>query len=130
MNNILTGSDKDWSSHSDRYDVLDRTTNTRAYFKQLRLRFRIGLLLAFMVPLAALSAYFHFQFNFTLKETAKLNLIVISESQRNTVDLFLQERVVNLIQSTAKFEIFLKRFRDFSNFINQSYLIQHVRFGN
>jgi len=96
MNNVLTGSDKDWSSPSDRYDVLDKTTNTRAYFKQLRLRFRIGLLMSFMVPLAALSVYFHFQFNFTLKETAKLNLTVISESQRNTVDLFLQERVVNI----------------------------------
>ena len=96
MNDIVAGSHKDWSSHSNRYDVLDRATNTRAYFKQLRLRFRIGLLLSFIVPLAALSAYFHFQFNFTLKETAKLNLMVISESQKNTVDLFLQERVVNI----------------------------------
>ncbi len=96
MNDMVTGSDKDLSSHSDRYDVLDRTTNTRVYFSQLRLRIRLGLLLSFVVPLAALSAYFHFQFNFTLKETAKLNLIVISESQRNTVDLFLQERVVNI----------------------------------
>ena len=92
----VTKSDKDLSSHADRFDVLDKTTNTRAYFKQLRLRFRIGLLISFMLPLAALSAYFHFQFNFTLKETAKLNLMVISESQRNTVDLFLQERVVNI----------------------------------
>jgi two-component system NtrC family sensor kinase len=93
---LVTKGDKDLSSHADRFDVLDKTTNTRAYFKQLRLRFRIGLLVAFMLPLAALSAYFHFQFNFTLKETAKLNLMVISESQRNTVDLFLQERVVNI----------------------------------
>ena len=92
----VTKSDKDLSSRADRLDALDKTTNTRAYFKQLRLRFRIGLLVAFMLPLAALSAYFHFQFNFTLKETAKLNLMVISESQRNTVDLFLQERVVNI----------------------------------
>ena len=96
MNTVVTGSDNDLSLHSDRYDILDRTTNTRAYFKQLRLRFRIGLLMSFMIPLAALSVYFHFQFNFTLKETAKLNLAVISESQRNTVDLFLQERVVNI----------------------------------
>ena len=52
--------------------------------------------MSFIIPLAALSVYFHFQFNFTLKETAKLNLGVISESQRNTVDLFLQERVANI----------------------------------
>jgi len=96
MNVMVAGCAKDLSAHSNRYDVLDRTTNTKAYFKQLRLRFRIGLLLSFLIPLAALSVYFHFQFNFTLKETAKLNLMVISESQRNTVDLFLQERVVNI----------------------------------
>ena len=96
MNSIVTTSAKDLDSHSNRYNVLDKTTNTRAYFKQLRLRFRVGLLMSFVIPLAALSAYFHFQFNFTLKETAKLNLGVISESQRNTVDLFLQERVVNI----------------------------------
>ncbi len=46
--------------------------------------------------MAALSAYFHFQFTFTLKESAKLNLAAISESQRNTVDLFIQERIVNI----------------------------------
>jgi two-component system NtrC family sensor kinase len=70
--------------------------DTKAYFRQLKWRFRIGLLIAFMVPLVALSVYFHFQFNVTLKQTAKLNLIAISESQKNTVDLFLQERVVNI----------------------------------
>ncbi len=68
----------------------------KAYFRQLRLRLRIGLLSAFIVPLAALSLYFHFQFQITLKATAKMNLITISESQRNTIDLFLQERVVNI----------------------------------
>jgi two-component system NtrC family sensor kinase len=96
MNNMVTGNNKEKSYHPDRYGTLDKITNTRAYFKQLRLRFRVGLLMSFLVPLAALSVYFHFQFNFTLKETAKLNLAVISESQRNTVDLFLQERVVNI----------------------------------
>ncbi len=76
----------DWSNHLD----------TKAYFRKLKLRLGIGLLISFVVPLIALSAYFHFQFNFTLKENAKLNLIAVSESQRNTVDLFLQERVVNI----------------------------------
>jgi two-component system, NtrC family, sensor kinase len=66
------------------------------YFKKLDVRFKTGLLLAFLLPMAALSLYFHFQFTFTLKESAKLNLAAISESQRNTVDLFLQERIVNI----------------------------------
>jgi two-component system, NtrC family, sensor kinase len=76
----------------------------RSYFRQLERRFQAGLLLAFLVPFASLSAYFHFQFHVTLKETGKLNLAAIAESQRNTVDLFLQERLVNifsLYRSTA-----------------------------
>lgn len=74
------------------------TGNSRIkdHFKKLKIQFKTGLLLAFLLPMAALSAYFHFQFTFTLKESAKLNLAAISESQRNTVDLFLQERIVNI----------------------------------
>lgn len=67
------------------------------YFRQLERRFRLGLLLAFLILIGALSLYFHFQFHYTLKETGQLNLIAIAESQRNTVDLFLQERVINIL---------------------------------
>ena len=69
---------------------------TEAYFRKLRLRLKLGLLAAFLTPLAALSVYFHFQFNATLKETGKLHLAALAESQKNTIDLFLQERVVNI----------------------------------
>ncbi len=31
-----------------------------------------------------------------VKERAKFNLIAIFESQKNTVDLFLQEKIVNI----------------------------------
>lgn len=68
----------------------------KSYFRQLERRFLFGLLMAFLIPLASLSAYFHFQFHATLKETGKLNLTAIAESQRNTVDLFLQERLLNI----------------------------------
>ena len=68
----------------------------KAYYRRLERRFITGLLFAFLSPLALLSAYFHYQFHVTLKETGKLNLAAIAESQRNTVDLFLQERLVNL----------------------------------
>jgi len=74
----------------------DQATDLNAYFRQLEQRFQIGLLLAFLLPLALLSLYFHFQFHVTLKNTGKTNLMVIAESQRNTVDLFLQERLVNI----------------------------------
>lgn len=71
-------------------------TNIRQYFSQLERRFQFGLVILFFLPLVALSIYFHIQFEITLKETGKLNLAAIAESQRNTVDLFLQERVVNI----------------------------------
>jgi two-component system NtrC family sensor kinase len=69
---------------------------TEEYYRRLRHRLFIGLLIAFFVPLAILSLYFHFQFNVTLKESGKLHLATLAESQRNTIDLFLQERVVNI----------------------------------
>lgn len=68
----------------------------KTYFRRVEMRFFFGLLGAFFIPLCCLSAYFHYQFHVTLKETSKLNLVAIAESQRNTVDLFLQERLVNL----------------------------------
>ncbi len=71
---------------------------TEAYFRKLRLRLKLGLLAAFLTPLAALSVYFHFQFNSTLKETGKRHLAALAESQKNTIDLFLQERVVNIFR--------------------------------
>ncbi len=55
-----------------------------------------GLFIGFLIPHALLSAYFHLQFHSTLKKSGKLSLSAIAESQKNTIDLFLQERVVNL----------------------------------
>lgn len=67
------------------------------YYRRLRHRLQLALFMAFMVPLAILSFYFHFQFNLTLKGSGKLHLTTLAESQRNTIDLFLQERVVNIL---------------------------------
>ena len=67
------------------------------YFRRLRRPLRLGLLIAFLTPLVILSSYFHFQFNHTLKKSGKLHLTNLAESQRNTIDLFLQERVVNIL---------------------------------
>ncbi|MCL2341059.1 MAG: ATP-binding protein [Proteobacteria bacterium] len=81
------------------YDPADSQANLRQirhHFKQLQTRLILGLILGFLLPNALLSAYFHFQFTHTLKESAKLNLAAVAESQKNTIDLYLQERVVNL----------------------------------
>jgi len=65
-------------------------------FKQLQWRIRFGLFFAFLILLGALALYFQLQFHYTIKETGRLNLAAIAESQRNTVDLFLQERMFNI----------------------------------
>jgi len=118
----------------NRNDRLKREVDIGSYFRHLKLRLRFGLLIAFIVPLTALSAYFHFQFHFTLKETGKLNLAAISESQRNTIDLFLQERVVNILTlfhshefslnpSRHKMEAYLQNLRQVSDaFIDVGFL--------
>ncbi len=70
--------------------------NIAEHFKRLRIKLTIGLLICFILPLVILSGYFHFQFTKTLKKSEKFNLTALSISQGNTIDLFLQERVVNL----------------------------------
>jgi len=80
---------------------------TEEYFSRLRLRVKLGFLAAFLIPPIALSPYFHFQFNSTLKESGKLHLVSLAESQKNTIDLFLQERVVNIFSlfHSAEFDV-------------------------
>ena len=64
--------------------------------------------------------------HYTLNETGKLNLIAIAESQRNTVDLFLQERVINILNlfrsstfsltpTKQQMEVFLENLRQVSD---------------
>jgi len=69
---------------------------TRSYFRRLRLRLQVWLLIGYALPLGLLVVYFQFQFDFHLKKSAKLQLTTLAESKRNTIDLFLQERVLDL----------------------------------
>jgi two-component system NtrC family sensor kinase len=73
-----------------------RLRDTREYFHRLRRRLQIGLSISFLVPLAILSLYFHLQLDRTLKESGKLHLTSLATIESNTIDLFLQERVVNI----------------------------------
>ncbi len=81
------------------HDYTDNQANLnriRQHFRQLQTRLILGLVLGFLLPNALLSTYFHFQFTHTLKNSAMLNLEAVAENQKNTIDLYLQERVVNL----------------------------------
>jgi len=70
--------------------------DSQSYFRRLKKRLFISLILAFIVPLIILSGYFHFQFNATIEKNGELHVRSLAESLRNTIDLFLQERVVNI----------------------------------
>ena len=81
------------------YDHADSQANIfriRKHFKQLQTRLILGLVIIFLLPSVLLSLYFHLQFAHTLKKSAMLNLAAVAESQKNSVDLYLQERVINL----------------------------------
>ena len=89
-------SEKIEEAFEKRKTISSQTDKRKEYFKKLRIRLAVGLLAAFMLPYAAFFAYFQFQFSATLKTTGRLNLEALSNSQKNTIDLFLQERVVNI----------------------------------
>jgi two-component system NtrC family sensor kinase len=111
------------------FDYIDSQANInsiRQHFKQLQTRLILGLVLGFLLPNAILSAYFHYQFTYTLKKSSMLNLAAVAESQKNTIDLYLQERVANLYNllhssdftfepTTTHTEKYLKDLKSFSD---------------
>ncbi len=68
----------------------------RAYFRDLKHKLRWQLLGVYITPLVLLSGYFYFHYHRTLAQGIDNHLRSIAENQRNTVDLFLQERVANI----------------------------------
>jgi two-component system NtrC family sensor kinase len=71
-------------------------TRTHAQYERIRTRLRWQMLAGYVTPLIVLSVFFHLQYDKTLKEGIHNHLKSIADNQRNTVDLFLQERVANL----------------------------------
>jgi two-component system NtrC family sensor kinase len=67
-----------------------------AYFSDLKRKLRWQLLGVYLTPLILLSGYFYFHYHRTLAQGIDNHLCSIAENQRNTVDLFLQERVANI----------------------------------
>lgn len=117
-----------------RLSVEERQLSTTLYYKRLKRRLRVVLLVAFLIPLAILSLYFHLQFNYNLKESGKQHLTILAESQRNTIDLFLQERVVNIFSlfhrvdfslspTPDEMRLYLQRLREMSDsFVDVGFL--------
>ena len=68
----------------------------RAYFARMRRSIRWKLLVAYVPPLLVLSIVFFLQYRHTVVEGVRNHLQSVAENQRNTADLFLQERVTNV----------------------------------
>ncbi|HSO24550.1 MAG TPA: response regulator [Chondromyces sp.] len=81
----------------ERRNVIRSRAQDRAKrFRDLKFQLAIGLLAAFTLPYAAFFAFFQYQFVGTLKSSGRLSLEALATSQKNTIDLFLQERVINI----------------------------------
>src|SRR3989304_10497262 len=68
----------------------------RKYYRDVRRRNISRLLLTYFVPPLILVIYFNIQYDALVDEGRRLHLKSIAESQANTFDLFLNERLVNL----------------------------------
>ena len=68
-----------------------------AYYEDLRRKHILRLFLTYLLPLILLTLYFFFQQRAIVSESERLHLKAIAENQANTVDLFLSERRVNLV---------------------------------
>jgi two-component system NtrC family sensor kinase len=54
-------------------------------------------LFTYLTPLLVLSVYLYIQYDGLMRESHRLHLKAIAESQANTLDLFLEERRINLV---------------------------------
>jgi two-component system NtrC family sensor kinase len=77
----------------------ENTLSRRDYFVQYRRGLRWRLLVAYVSPLLLLSVFFYYHYAATIEDGITNHLKSVAENERNTVDLYLQERVANLASS-------------------------------
>lgn len=88
---------------SNSLDIENKTTPNTLGFEidesKYAILFRrnfIRLFLTYVLPLFLLTLFFLFEYNRIIKESLHLHLKSIAETEAQTLDLFLRERVVNL----------------------------------
>ncbi|MDP8205115.1 MAG: ATP-binding protein [Candidatus Electryonea clarkiae] len=72
-------------------------TQTKAQHNVLLRKTIVRLSLSYLAPFVLLTVYFYLQSSQLLNEGRRIHLKTIAEQQGNTLDLFLRERVINLI---------------------------------
>lgn len=105
---------------------MTRKEVSQRYFRRLKHGLQIGFLIAYLIPITLLTVYFDYKFNTNVRESSKLHLAAVAESQRNTVDLFMQKRIVNIFNlfhlrefnlspSQEEMDYYLSNLRDANN---------------
>ena len=67
------------------------------HYRELRWKHFFRLFVTYVAPLIILTFFFRYQYNSLQDESRALHMKSIAENLSNTLDLFLRERVVNLI---------------------------------
>ncbi len=75
----------------------NRNSKSDKHYRDLRWKHFFRLLITYVAPLIILSFFFWFQYKTLFNESRSLHMKAIAENLSNTLDLFLRERVVNLI---------------------------------
>ena len=74
----------------------DDSLESGKHYRELLRRNILRLFLSYLAPFILLTTYFHLQYRANVAESRRLHLKSIAEHQANMLDLFLQERLVNL----------------------------------
>lgn len=73
------------------------TSKTERYYKGLQIKHIIRLSVTYLLPMIILIIYFQLQYTDLINESNALHIKSIAENKSNMLDLFMNERVVNLI---------------------------------
>ncbi|MBF0430890.1 MAG: ATP-binding protein [Fibrobacteria bacterium] len=71
--------------------------NGEKYYRDLYKKHLLRLLLTYLIPFVLFILYFQFEYSTILSHRNSLHMKSIAENQAKTLDLFLRERVVNLM---------------------------------
>lgn len=77
--------------------IADSDMNKEKRYRELRWKHFLRLFITYVAPLIILTFYFQFRYKSLQDESRSLHIKSIAENLANTLDLFLRERVVNLI---------------------------------
>ncbi len=79
-------------------DIVNKDTlQTERYYKGLQIKHIIRLSVTYLLPMIILIIYFQLQYTELIQESDSLHIKSIAENKSNMLDLFMNERVVNLI---------------------------------